>query len=84
MDMHAKKMHMIVVNKNLESFAHIHPFLKHHKMRFEIDLNTETAPDADNFHVVNAVTAPGDYYVFTESMPHVEPMMMAYTRHQFR
>ena len=67
MPMHAKPMHMIVVNRRLSHFAHIHPSLKDDGT-FSIKVNAPTE-DPDNFDVHRALPYSDRYFVFTEAVP---------------
>ena len=80
MKMHDKLMHMIVVSEDLEKFSHIHPSFKHMSQSFEIHVNADSVSDPDNKDVINTIPNPGRYFVFTESMPHDEDMLMLYSR----
>jgi hypothetical protein len=80
MKMHDKLMHMILVSDDLEHFAHIHPSFQHMKKDFSIDLNVDEAPDSDNLDTIDAIPYGGQFFVFTEVMPHTDDMAMVYSR----
>ncbi|MBM3462641.1 MAG: hypothetical protein FJX76_11120 [Armatimonadetes bacterium] len=64
---HEKPMHLIVVSKDLESFAHVHPILSDDGT-FTIRVNEES-DDPDNINVARAVPKPGEYHLFAEVKP---------------
>lgn len=67
--MHEKKMHLILISEDLESFAHLHPEqLSEHLGIFGVNLNQATQ-DPYNLDAAKAVQKPGTYYLFAESMP---------------
>lgn len=80
MKMHDKLMHMILVSDDLEHFAHIHPGFHHMSKEFSIDLNVSEAPDPDNLDTVKTIPHAGQFFVFTEVMPHEDEMAMVYSR----
>ena len=80
MKMHDKLMHMILVSDDLEHFAHIHPSFSHMSKEFSIDLNTSEATDPDNLDTIGAIPFDGQFFVFTEVMPHADDMAMVYSR----
>tara|TARA_R110000868_G_scaffold159516_4_gene388395 strand:+ start:1033 stop:1944 length:912 start_codon:yes stop_codon:yes gene_type:complete len=82
--MHGKLMHAIVVNKDLSHFAHIHPAFDKKTGVFSLNLNG-FSEDPDNQTLPQAVPWFGEYYLFTETMPHLHgggEMVMNYTRHK--
>lgn len=81
--MHAKLMHTIIVNEDLSHFVHLHPELDRSGV-FNLSINGHSS-DPDNHELPNAIPWNGNYYLFTESMPHNHSggeMVMQYTRHQ--
>lgn len=64
---HEKYMHLIVVNNDLSTFAHIHPDLSNDGS-FKISVNKPTT-DPDNMDAKNSMTKPGKYMLFTEVKP---------------
>ncbi len=63
--MHGKIMHMVLVNKDLSIFKHIHPYLDPVTGRFFISVNVPVA-DPDNFHIPDAATTPGHYMLMAD------------------
>ncbi len=63
--MHGKYMHMIVSNKDLSVFKHIHPYFDPITGRFSITLNLPYA-DPDNQDTSSALVKPGMYMIMTD------------------
>jgi hypothetical protein len=67
--MHLKPMHLIVVSEDLKTFAHLHPEqTSQHQGKFSIGLNQASA-DPDNIDAATAVSIPGRYFLYNETMP---------------
>ncbi len=84
--MHGKLMHTIIVNKDLSHFAHVHPSFDMKKGVFDLNINGQSQ-DPDNRSLPNAIPWYGEYYLFTETMPHTHDgseMKMLYTRHKIQ
>ena len=84
--MHGKLMHSIIVNKDLSHFAHVHPDFNMRNGVFSLNING-TSQDPDNQSLPNAIPWYGEYYLFTETMPHPHDgseMKMRYTRHKIQ
>lgn len=64
---HERAMHLIVVKRDLSSFAHLHPALGADG-RFRLRVNAP-GEDADNRDAAGAVTKPGTYLLFAEVAP---------------
>lgn len=82
--MHGKLMHTIIVNKDLSHFAHVHPEFDMRTGEFKLNING-TSNDPDNQSLSQAIPWFGQYYLFTETMPHQHDgseMTMLNTRHQ--
>ncbi|MEW6284053.1 MAG: hypothetical protein AB1758_35900 [Candidatus Eremiobacterota bacterium] len=75
---HEKPMHAIVVSQDLETFAHLHPYLNPDGT-FHMPVN-ETLCDPDNRDAVRAVTKAGPHFVFAE----VKPKDRGVEMHRFR
>lgn len=65
---HEKFNHTIIVSKDLEVFAHIHPDQRKDGL-FKITLNGAQASDADNVDASQAIAKPGTYLLFSEVTP---------------
>lgn len=63
--MHGKFMHMVIANKDLSVFKHIHPYFDPITGRFAITLNMPYA-DPDNFDTHAALRKPGMYMVMAD------------------
>jgi len=82
--MHGKLMHTIIVNKDLSHFAHVHPDFDMKTGVFKLSVNG-TSTDPDNQALPQSIPWFGEYYLFTETMPHNHDsgeMVMVTTRHQ--
>jgi len=66
--LHTRDMHLVIVKKDLSSFAHVHPVLIGKTGVFHTVLN-QPSFDPDNTAAAHAIAGPGEYYVFTESSP---------------
>jgi hypothetical protein len=64
---HERPMHLIVVKRDLSSFAHLHPALGPDG-RFRLRVNAP-GEDADNRDAAGAVSRPGTYLLFAEVAP---------------
>lgn len=64
---HERTMHLIVVKRDLSTFAHLHPVLGSDG-RFRLRVNAP-GEDADNRDAAGAVPRPGTYFLFTEVAP---------------
>lgn len=64
---HEKAMHLIVVSRDLSSFAHLHPTLVSDGT-FRLQVNA-SSKDPDNRDALEAVSRPGTYFLFSEVMP---------------
>jgi hypothetical protein len=67
---HEKLMHLIVVSRDLSTFAHLHPTLDTARDpgTFRMQVN-QASPDPDNADAAHAVTKPGPYLLFAEVKP---------------
>lgn len=65
---HQKRMHLIVVSSDLQSFAHVHPALEASTGVFTADVNAASA-DPDNQDLVRVITRPGPHFAFGEVHP---------------
>lgn len=63
--MHGKYMHMVIANKDLSVFKHVHPYFDPITGRFAITLNMPYA-DPDNQDAVASLTKPGMYMVMAD------------------
>ena len=63
--MHGKYMHMVIANKDLSVFKHVHPYYDPMTGRFVITLNMPYA-DPDNQDAVLALTRPGMYMIMAD------------------
>ena len=63
--MHGKYMHMVIANKDLSVFKHIHPYFDPITGRFSITLNMPYA-DPDNFDTHAALRKPGMYMIMAD------------------
>lgn len=63
--MHGKYMHMVVANKDLSVFKHVHPYFDPITGRFALTLNMPYA-DPDNFDTHAALRKPGMYMIMTD------------------
>lgn len=72
---HDKAMHLIVVSRDLASFAHLHPALEADG-RFRIRINAAT-DDPDNRDATAAIPRPGTYFLFGEVKPSGGPTTMS-------
>jgi hypothetical protein len=66
---HEKYMHLIVVSKDLEHFAHVHPDLGAATGLFKAKVN-QTTSDPDNQDLARAIAKAGDFFLFAEVKPH--------------
>lgn len=64
---HEKPMHLIVVHRDLSTFAHLHPALDS-SGRFRLIVNA-SSDDPDNRDATQAVSRPGTYFLFGELVP---------------
>jgi hypothetical protein len=64
---HEKPLHLVVVDRDLSSFAHLHPTLDA-AGRFSVRVNAPSA-DADDINAERAFERPGDYFLFAEVTP---------------
>lgn len=64
---HEKPLHLVVVHRDLSSFAHLHPIVDA-EGRFSVRVNAPSA-DADDVNAERAFERPGDYFVFAEVTP---------------
>ena len=64
---HDKAMHLIVVSRDLASFAHLHPALGADG-RFRLTVNAPNS-DPDNRDAAVAIARPGTYFLFGEVKP---------------
>lgn len=65
---HEKMNHTIIVSKDLETFAHIHPE-QQKAGEFLVTVNSQKALEQDNIDAAQAVTKPGTFFVFSEVVP---------------
>lgn len=65
---HEKPMHLIVVSRDLDRFAHVHPQLDTGSGQFKMRVN-ELNADPDNQDAGRAVPKPGTYLLFGEVKP---------------
>lgn len=70
--LHTRDMHMVIVKKDLSSFAHVHPVLIGNTGVFHTILN-QASFDPDNEQALHAVPSPGEYFVFSETSPKDRP-----------
>lgn len=63
--MHGKYMHMVIANKDLSVFKHIHPYFDPITGRFAITVNMPYA-DPDNQDAVTTLNKPGMYMVMAD------------------
>ena len=63
--MHGKYMHMVIANKDLSVFKHIHPYFDPISGRFAITVNMPYA-DPDNQDAVTTLKQPGMYMVMAD------------------
>lgn len=63
--MHGKYMHMVIANKDLSVFKHIHPYFDPITGRFAITVNMPYA-DPDNQDAVTTLKKPGMYMVMAD------------------
>jgi hypothetical protein len=64
-EMHGKLMHMVIANKDLSVFKHVHPYFEPMTGMFSITLNMPYA-DPDNFDTHAALRDPGMYMVMAD------------------
>jgi hypothetical protein len=64
-EMHGKLMHMVVANKDLSVFKHVHPYFEPMTGMFSLTLNMPYA-DPDNFDTHAALEKPGMYMVMAD------------------
>lgn len=62
---HEKLNHTIIVSKDLETFAHVHPEQKKDGS-FAITLNSAKTTDVDSMDASHAIPKPGTYFIFSE------------------
>lgn len=72
---HDKAMHLIMVHRDLASFAHLHPSLEADG-RFRLPINAPN-DDPDNRDAVSAVSRPGTYFLFGEVVPNGQSTTLA-------
>ncbi len=65
---HEKMNHTIIVSKDLETFAHIHPE-QQKAGEFLVAVNSQKALEQDNLDAAQAVTKPGTFFIFSEVVP---------------
>ena len=63
--MHGKYMHMVIANKDLSVFKHIHPYFDPITGRFAITVNMPYS-DPDNQDAVTTLKTPGMYMVMAD------------------
>ena len=63
--MHGKYMHMIIANKDLSVFKHVHPYFDPTTGRFALTVNMPFA-DPDNQDARTALTKPGMYMIMAD------------------
>jgi len=63
--LHGKIMHMMLVKKDLSTFAHVHPYLEPESGRFLLAINLPHH-DPDNFAAERAFVEPGMYMLMAE------------------
>ena len=63
--MHGKYMHMVIANKDLSVFKHIHPYFDPTTGRFAITVNMPYA-DPDNQDAVTTLKKPGMYMIMAD------------------
>ena len=63
--MHGKYMHMVIANKDLSVFKHVHPYFDPITGRFAITVNMPYA-DPDNQDAVTTLSEPGMYMVMAD------------------
>lgn len=65
---HEKLNHTIIVSKDLETFAHVHPDQQKNG-EFMVPINAYQGLNPDNLDASYAISKPGTYYVFSEVVP---------------
>lgn len=63
--MHGKYMHMVIANKDLSVFKHVHPYFDPITGRFALTVNMPYA-DPDNQDAAATLTSPGMYMVMAD------------------
>ena len=63
--MHGKYMHMVITNRDLSVFKHVHPYFDPITGRFAITVNMPYS-DPDNQDATSALSKPGMYMVMTD------------------
>lgn len=63
--MHGKIMHLLIMNHDLSTFNHVHPYFDPITGRFSITLNTPYS-DPDNYMTTNVLSKPGHYMIMPD------------------